>query len=343
MSDIEIGLDLGSSSIKIAQLKKNGSKFKLLSFASVASPPGGLLTESQLQLEAVAQTIKKLVKDLKLSSNEVRVSLPESKVFTFVIETPALSEKELASSIRWEAEQYIPVPLDEVTLDYKILTRGKSAEEKNQVFLVGALKRVTEKYQKVLEMAGVIPLSLETDLISASRALSLSVPQLTSIMIVNLGADTTDFSILNNGILLFTRSISTSGSAFTKAIRQELQIAEGQAEEYKKTYGILADKLEGKVAVVLKPLVASIIDEMRKGIAFFNEKNPSGKLQVILLTGGTSLLPGLVSHVAQELGIETQLGNPLNIIEIDQKVASQFNQSQIPVYTVALGLAMREG
>lgn len=343
MAETNVGIDLGSYSIKIVELVKiANNKFKLLGSGSIATPPGGLLTESEVEQEAVAQAVKKLIKDTKISNNEVRVALPESQVFTFVIETPALSERELASSIQWEAEQYIPIPIDEVVLDWRILVQGKKENEKNQVLLVGAPRRIIEKYQHVLELSGLSPLSLETELISASRALSASVPQLKTLMIINMGAGTTDFSILNEGILLFTRSISTGGIAFTRAIKQDLQLEEGQAEEYKKAYGLEEDKLEGKVAAALKPLTASIVSEMQKGIGFFNEKHPNGKIDVILLSGGSSLLPGLVPFFAKELGVETQVGNPLALVEVDTKATTNFTLAQSAIYTVATGLAMRE-
>lgn len=338
-----VGLDLGSNTIKvveIAQLDKN--KYKLLSSGSIASPPGGLLSESQLEQEAVAQAIKKLFKDAKISITEARIALPESQVYTFVIETPALSERELASSIRWEAEQYIPIPLNDVVLDWKILVQGKKETDKNQVLLVGAPTRITQKYQKILEMAGITPLSLETELISASRCLQASVPQLKTIMVVNMGAGTTDFSILDNGVLLFTRSIGTGGNAMTRAIMQDLSLEESQAEGYKKEYGIEEDKLEGKVAAILKPLLSSVIEEMKKGIGFFKEKRPDGKLEVILLSGGLSLLPGLVHLITEELEVETQVSNPLAFMEIDSKLVSQFTPQEASIYTVAIGLAMRE-
>lgn len=339
---ISVGLDLGVSSLKVVELAKSQNKYRLVNFGSTAVSPGGLLSESPLEQEAVALAIKKLFKDNRISSSEVRIALPESQVFTFVIETPALSERELSSSIQWEAEQYIPIPLDEVVIDWKILVKGNKETEKNQVLLVGAPKRTTEKYTKILEKAGITPLSMETEIIAASRSLLASVPQLPTIMVVNLGAGTTDFSILNNGLLLFTRSIPTGGQAFTRAVKQDLQLEESQAEEYKKEYGLDEDKLEGKVAAVLRPLMNSVIAEMQKGIGFFQEKHPNTKLDVILLSGGLSLMPGIVPYIAKEIGVETQIGNPFTFIEIDKKIAANFSMNNGPIYTVAAGLAMRQ-
>ncbi len=338
-----VGLDLGSYTIKVVELSKNNKKFKLENAGAIATPPGGLLSESKVEQEAVVQAIKKLFHDSKISSNEVRVALPESQVYTLVIETPPLSEKELASSIRWEAEQYIPIPLDEVVIDWRILIQGKKEGEKNQVLLVGAPKRIIDKYQAVSERAGLIPVSLETELISTSRALLSTVPQLPTIMVVNIGAGTTDFSILTQGILTFTRSIPTGGMAFTRALKQDLQLEESQAEEYKKAYGFQEDKLEGKAAAVLKPLMNSIAKELQKGIGFFKEKYPEQKINVVLFSGGSSALPGLIPFFAQELGIETQIGNPWVNVEIDSKLSQNFSQTEGALYAVATGLAMREG
>ncbi len=343
MAQTNVGLDLGSNSIKVVELAKTGNKqFKLVNGGIIATPPASLFSESTIEQEAVSSAIKHLLKEAKINNNEVRVALPEAQVFTLVIETPPISEKELASSINWEAEQYIPMPLDEVVLDWKILVQGKKTNEKNQVLLVAAPKRVIEKYQYILDKADLNPLCLETELIATSRALMGSVPQLKNLMIVNMGAETTDFSLLNEGTLLFTRSVATGGLAFTRAIKQNLQLEESQAEEYKKAYGLEEDKLEGKVANILKPLVSSIVAELEKGVSFYHEKFPDRQIEVILLAGGSSLLPGLIPFIVDKLGIETQIGNPFSFVSIDNKLAPNFNLSQSAVYTVATGLAMRE-
>ncbi|MBI2029443.1 type IV pilus assembly protein PilM [Candidatus Gottesmanbacteria bacterium] len=337
-----IGLDIGSNTLKIVELSKAGKTFSLINHGFSATPPGGMVSENPVEQEAVAQAIKKLVRDSKVSDNEVKIALPESQVFTFVIETPALSERELASSIRWEAEQYIPVPLDEVTLDWKILFQGSKENEKNQVLLVGAPKRITLKYQRVLELAGLVAVSLETELIAATRSLSASLPTVANLMVVNMGAGTTDFSIVRQGVLAFTRSVGTGGMSLTRAVKQDLQLEEGQAEEYKKTYGLDPNQLEGKVYRSLKPLIDSILSEMKKGIGFFQEKNPNDKLEVIVLSGGSSLLPGIVPYFAETLGVETQVGNPLSSISNIDKKTTPIGQSEASMYTVAIGLAMRE-
>lgn len=337
-----IGLDIGSNNLKVVELTKSGKTFSLVTHGFVSTPPGGLVSENPVEQEAVAQAIKKLIRDVKITNNEVRIALPESQVFTFVIETPALSERELASSIRWEAEQYIPVPLDEVTLDWKILSQGVKETDKNQVLLVGAPKRITLKYQRVLELAGLVPISLETELIAATRSLSASLPTVKNLMVVNMGAGTTDFSIVKDGVLAFTRAVGTGGTALTRAVKQDLQLEEGQAEEYKKTYGLDPNQLEGKVYKSLKPLVDSILSEMKKGIGYFAEKNPNDKLEVVVLSGGTSLLPGIVPYFAESLSVETQVGNPLGAISTVDKKISPINQSEASMYTVAIGLAMRE-
>lgn len=336
-----VGIDLGSYAIKVVELLKFGSKYGLLNYG-VSATPGGLLSDVAIEQQALSNTIKKLIADSKISNKEVSVALPESQVYTFVIETPALSEKELSSSIQWEAEQYIPVSLSDVVLDWKILYQGKNQTEKNVVLLVAATKKIIDKYQKILDKAGLVPKTLETEIISATRSLSLSVPTLKTIMVVNMGASTTDFSILSNNILLFSRSIGVGGLAFTKSIKQELQIEEGQAEEYKKAYGLDESKLEGKVFQALKPVVGTIIEELKKGVAFFKEKSPERRIDSIILSGGASLTPSLVSYFAKELEIETQIGNPFATVEIDANKFKNFNPAESTIYSVAVGLAMRE-
>lgn len=344
MSDsVSVGLDLGSHTIKVVELKRTGSTFTLVKAGMAPSSSGGLMSETDIELTGMSQTIKKLFKDNHISGNDVRVALPESQVYTFVIETPALSERELASSIRWEAEQYIPVPLEDVAMDWKILVRGQKENEKNLVLLVASAKRVIDKYQKVLENAGFSMSYLETELIAASRSLTAAVNQLKSIMVVNMGHSTTDFSILHDEILLFTRSIGIGGLALSRSLIDNLQLTEGQAQEYKKTYGLDENQLGGKVYKALIPLLDTVVAEMKKGLGFFHEKYPNDKLDVVLISGSTSLLPGLVPYLVRELGVEVQIPNPFAVVKVDDKIASSITQTDGAVYAVALGLAMREG
>lgn len=336
--NISLGLDIGSHAIKLVELAYDGTKFGLFAAGSVPTPPNALTSSTPADQEAVAAAIKRLVKDTGAKSRDVQIALPEAKVFSRVIEVPALSDRELGSAIKWEAEQYIPLPLDQVNLDFSVLRDAKATgTNKMEVLLVAAPKILMEKYLSILELAELTPVTAETEIIATSRALGRSMPNMKSILIVSMGAQTTDMGILRGGILAFTRSIPAGGDALTRAISQGLEFTPTQAEEYKRTYGLAADKLDGKLVVAVKPVMDSVIGEVRRALAFYQERYHE-TIQSVVLSGGTVRLPGMVTYLATALGIEVQLGNPWAGIARDARFNVLTNEG--PNFSVAVGLAL---
>lgn len=338
-----VGLDLGSSAIKIVRLErdKNNSPLHLVAAAMVPTPAGGLTSEVASDQELVAIAVRKLLNDMHIVDNEAFVALSESFVFTRVIELPLLSEAELESAIKWQAEQYIPLPLSEVTLDFVILTKPKDSKAKMQVLLVAAPLRVIERTLKMLELSQLTPLALETEIIASVRTFGIHQPRDGVTMIVDSGAITTDLSIVANGSLLFTHSTSLAGEAITRTIATGFNFERSQAEEYKRVYGLDEQHFQGKVRATIKPIVDTIVEEIRKSLAFYQEKNPNLPVKTIVLSGGTSLLPGLVGYLASVLGVEVQLGNPWNGILIDSTSVITVPPHDAPIFGVATGLALR--
>jgi type IV pilus assembly protein PilM len=339
--NLSLGLDIGSHTIKLIELGFEGNSIGISAAGSVPTPPKALTSTAEADTEAVAQTIKSLIKETGVKSKEVRIALPESKVFTRVIEVPALSQRELTSAIKWEAEQYIPLPLDQVNLDFTILRDSKeSGTNKMDVLLVAAPKTLVERYLNILEFAELTPVAAETEIIATTRALTRSVPNIHSVMLVSLGAQTTDVAIVRNGIMTFTRALAAGGDAFTRALAQSLDFNLTQADEYKRAYGVQPDKLEGKIAGAAKPITDTIVNELKRALVFYQEKYKDDHVQLILLSGGTARLPGLVVYLAQSLGVEVQLANPW----VGISRAPRFNvlTAEGPNFCVAVGLALRK-
>jgi len=338
------GLDLGTNLIKAVQLKKAKDQPVLVAAGSIPTPPKALISDSPLDQEAVAEAIKKLLVDAKISTRNVNVALPDSKVFSLVKDFPLLTEKELGEALKWEAEQDIPFPLEEVNLDFSILEKNEKTK-KMQVLLVAAPIRLIEKYSNILKLAGLSPLSLETEIIAVSRVIAAQISQDSNdnkvIMVLNLGSSATNFSILKRGAFSFAGSISSGGDALTRALAQELGFDIKQAEEYKKTYGLEEGRLEGKVVAAIKPIMEKIIREIKKALSFYQTKNPSDKVNSLILTGGTARLLGIASYLTQNLGIETQIGNPWSKVRVDEKKFAHCISDSI-LFVTATGLALRE-
>lgn len=336
-----IGLDLGSKSIKLVQLSRSADLFRLVAMGSVASPQKLIESEVESDLVEWAQTIKKLTSEAKTTTRNVAIALPEDKVFTRIIEMPPMEEKEIKSAITWEAEQYIPISLEDVVLDYQIISLPeKSSLKKSEIFLVAAPKRLEERYLKLLEMSGLRPIWIETEMISLSR--SLVPPESLPTLLVEIGARASDIAIVDHGQIVVSRSVPAAGEAITRALAGYLGMGESQAEEYKKAYGVDESMLEGKLLEAIGPVLNLLLREIEKVRIFYQKRKIEENVKVdrLILAGGTAGLPQLVSLFAKRLGIEVQAGNPFIRVENRDEIFKTIPRGSEAVFSVAVGLAM---
>lgn len=344
MGKITVGLDIGFSSIKLAALSKEDKTFKLVSLGSIACPQPGMLSDVDKDLEAVSGVIRSLLSATKTEGKKVVAALPESKVFTRVIDDlPYLTDSELSSAIRYAAEEFIPMPLADVNLNWQVLFRSdkKSKDTKTIILVVASPKNIVAKYIKVLGMAEIRPAALETEIIAVTRSLVGNNPFSPTTLIVQLGTQTTDFAAVSKGLIWLTRSISTGGMALSRTLAQQFNFELTQAEEYKKVYGLLEDQLEGKVYESLKPIVDIIVGESKRVIQAFETKYTQNPIKRIVLSGGGAKMPGLVIYFANSLGLEVQEADPWFSITKQKDVTSKLSQDKSS-YSVAVGLALRE-
>ncbi|HUW21749.1 MAG TPA: type IV pilus assembly protein PilM [Candidatus Bathyarchaeia archaeon] len=335
-----IGLDIGSQNIKLVQLKRIGEQYSIVALGLSPSPKN-MESEAEADLLAQAEAIKKLVNVTKVSTPYVVSALPEDKVFTQIVEFPPMEEKEMESAIKWEAEQYIPIPLSEAVIDYQIIRSPQKIVigGKTEVFLVAAPKSMIEKYSKVLQMAELKTIALETEMVALSRSLVL--PGSGPTMIVDLGARATDISLVENNQIVLTRSLPSAGEAITRSLVAALGLKQTQAEEYKKAYGVDESKLEGKIREAVGPVLDIVIREINKVISFYQNKNKSAKVERVVLAGGTADLPQIVSLFAEKLGIEVEIGAPFERVQRGEEILAKLEKGTAPLYSVAFGLAMK--
>ncbi|MBI1919018.1 type IV pilus assembly protein PilM [Candidatus Microgenomates bacterium] len=334
------GLDIGTTSIKAVEIAVEKSELRLVAADEIPTPPRGLASESDLDQQLLAGTIKKLIQLAKIDTKFVNTALPEAQVFTRVIEMPILSEKELVSAIKWESEQYIPLPESSISLDWEILR--KNPEKNNMdVLLVGAPMRLVAKYQKIMELANLEVVSMETELLAASHSLVWFSEKNTPTILMHIGANSTNLGIFKDGMLVVGSTIPSGGNALTRAIAGEFGFETTQAEEYKKTYGLEKQAFGGKIVVALQPVLTSWLAEIKKAISFYQNKQLNSEIKRIIISGGGAKLPGLAIFFADSLGIEAELGNPWKHIKVDPKTFETF-ASRAPAYVVATGLALRE-
>lgn len=344
MAKINVGLDIGFSSIKVVSLSKDRDQYKLVSLGAIPTPQPGIISDADEDLEILASSIKKLLAATKIDQREVIVALPESKVFTRVIDDlPYLTDAELNSAIRYAAEEFIPMPLSDVNLNWQVLVRSeaKGRNARTVVLVIASPKNSVLKYIKVLDKVGLRAKALETEIIAVTRSLVGSNPFSPSTLIIQLGATTTDFAAVSKGLIWLTRSISTGGMALTRSLAQHFNFEMNQAEQYKKIYGMMEDQLEGKVFEALKVVVDIIAGEGRRVIQAFETKYPSNPIKRVVVSGGGAKMPGLVIYLANIFGLEVQEADPWYSI-VKEKDAILKLAQDAPSYSVAVGLSLRE-
>ena len=340
MNKEAFGLDIGATTMKLVWLEKAKDGYILNAAMIVPTPLKGILSESPLDEEEMARSIRKIKEDAGVSLKNVNIALPENQVYTSVVEMPYLSERELSSAIYWEAEQHIPVPLSNISLSYTLLRKPekKDTTSKMHVLIVGAPTMLIKKYQKIFSMADLSISAMETEILSTVRSLTL--PSDPPTLIVSIGAVSTSIAIVREGVMVFAYSMQVGGSAINRAIAADFGLTSQQAEEYKKAYGIAQEAIGAKIGQATAPILMSIIQEVKKSIAFYTQKYRDGTpIQQILLSGGTAKLPGIGVFFANNSGVETAIANPWRVLS-KQDIPKEILENGAD-YTIAVGLAMR--
>lgn len=336
-----VGIDIGSKTIKIVELEKSGANFSLVASGVVGY--SGITVDKmtdEKEMSSIAQVIKKLYVEAGIRSKDIVLSIPEPLAFTRTIKFPPLTDAEIASAIKWEAEQYIPIPVAEAVIQHTILKRSDAAGTGAGVIvlLVAAPRIIVERYVKVVQMAGLTVTAVETELIAITRALA---PTDKTVLLADLGGSSTNLAIADHGLLSFSRSLPIAGDAFTRSLSQSLSITPQQAEEYKKTYGLSATQLEGKVKAPLDSVVRLVGDEIKKAVNYYLSEEKGETPSTLIISGGTSGMPEMMGTLSNVVGMEIVIGNPFARVRLDPAFAQKL-APYAPLYGVAVGLAMRD-
>ena len=330
-----LALDIGTYSLK-AVVGKPGAQVEVIRVAEAYNTTGVSVPTDDVQVDKLAEIINTFITDHNLPIDDLRLSLPENVVSNKVIAIPRLTDAELASAINWQAEQYIPIPLEELALEYQVLYRPDANQsEKMRVLLIGVRKPVIERYMSIFAKLGIEPALMETQMISLLRAIHFTAADATS-LVVHLGANLMNLTVIHQGELAFVFNYLSGSQLLTKTVEQTFNLNPTQAEQYKRTYGLDVTQFSGKVAEALKPSVKLLTDEMLKATRFFVNANPTATVQRVLLSGGGVQLPGLVEHITSTLGMETLLVAPFASA---RGTLPETNQAAL---SVGMGLLMRD-
>jgi len=346
------GLDISDLSLKIVKLKERRGKLSLVSFGEAEIKPG-IVERGEIKDEkALAEVIKKAVSNIKgeaLRTKYVVASLPEEKAFLQVIQMPLMKEEELRSAVHFEAENYIPLSIDEVYLDSQIVKPVFNNLDHSDILITAMPKNIINPYVSSMRIAGLIPTILEIEPQAIARALIKNQISPHPVLLIDFGATKTSFIIFAGFSLRFTSSISISSHKITEAIVRKLNVDLSAAEKIKKQQGIEKGKKE--ISEALLPILSNLADEIKKYLAFYHshashehltpDNNPQ-KVQKIIICGGGANLKGLVDFLSLRLRIPIELGNPwVNILPPFLKKLPSLPYEKSLAFTTALGLALR--
>ena len=336
-----VGLDIGSSAVKAVELKAVGKSYKVAAFASEPVPPDSIVDGAIIDGAAVADAIRRLFANKAFKCKDVAASLSGNAVIVKKINLPVMTEAELAESIYWEAEQYIPFDIQDVNLDYQILDAGEGKNAMD-VLLVAAKKEKIADYTGVISQAGKNPVVVDVDAFALQNAYEENYDPVGVNVLLNAGASAININILSGDQSVFTRDISIGGNAYTEAVQKELNLPFESAEQLKK--GIQVDGASyDDVRPVLHAVTENVLLEIQKTFDFFKATASSDRIDRILLSGGASKVDGFAHALQERFGSPVEAFDPFRKIGFEpDKLGVHGADSLVPTVAVAVGLALRK-
>lgn len=335
-------LDIGTSAIRVVQLKGNSSNKALFKFGAAAVDVKTAMSDAAPDQQKVAELVNGLVAETGVSTNNVAVGLPSNKTFVTVIDVPKMSAQEFGGTIKYQVEQYIPMSLDEAKVDWAILGDSPVDETKMEVLLASVSKKFTESRLDLLEQIGLNVVAFEPDALALARSL-VKADDMNAHMLVDMGEYNTDIVVVHGGMPRLVRSIPTGGQALMRSVVNNLSIDQSQAQQFVYKFGMDSTKLEGKVAQALASAAEVVATEVQKSLKFFNQRYPDVNMNSIIASGAAGILPGFGQYLSQAAGgVAVEPGNSWQNVSYSNDVHEQI-MSVNHQFAVAVGLGLEIG
>ena len=336
-----VALDIGSTFIKLVQLKGSEKSYQLVKFGMIPLPPEVIVEGAVMDAGRVVEAIKELLAQQKVSTKSVVISVSGSSVIIKRVSVADMTDEELAESIKWEAEQYIPFSIDDVNIDFQKL--GPAATEgQADVLLVAVKKDKINDYINLVKEAGLEPVVMDVDAFALANMYELNYemePGATALL--NIGASVMNINILRDGISIFTRDITVGGNRYTEALQRDFGLSYEDAEKVKRgedVEGADKEQLAAAIATVTEDIAA----ETQRSFEFFRSTTGNEQVARVLVSGGCARIGQFSAILSERLEIPVEVTNPFKNLKIDPK---RFDPALIeeaaPLCAVAVGLAMR--
>lgn len=342
-----VAIDIGSHSIKLVQLKKAGKSYHLQNFGVMPLRPESIIDGTVMDVGSVVEGIRNLVRMEKIKVKDVVTAISGQSVIVKKIRMPEMTEKELAESIIWEAEQHIPFEISEVNIDFQIMPAAPAAtppDNQMDVLLIAARKSKMEDYMSLLNEAGLNPVIVDSDVFALENGYEINNEDEDSriVALVDIGASAMHINILKDGVTLFQRDIATGGNHYTAAFQQEFNISYEQAEALKMGVGFTDECGAEQVLPLLVSVSEELRGELQRSLEFFRSTMVDEPIQKMVLSGGCARIKGLDQLLSRRLGLPVEVANPFRNIHYSGKLFDpEYLQEMAPVAAVGVGLATR--
>jgi type IV pilus assembly protein PilM len=339
-----IGLDIGTSSLKLAQLKKSAKGYELVRAGLKPLPPGAVSEDEISDKQTVIESIRQLVQEQKISSRNVATSVSGRSVIVKRIKLPSMSEEELMESIFFEAEQYIPFDISDVNLDFQIM---QNAQEKSEgemdVLLVAVKKERIQDIVSIITKAGLNPSVIDIDVFALENQYEINNAKESGsyVVLLDIGADTMNMNILWEGETVFTRDASLGGYNYLKNLQNSLGLDFAQAERLMRGESIEGVSMD-QVLSLRESFYEEIFSEIQRSFDYFHATADNAPITRVSLSGGTSKTDGIDQALAQRFELKVERANPFQKIQINpNQFDTNWLTSVAPMMSVAIGLALR--
>lgn len=336
-----VGLDIGSSVIKLAEIKETRKGYQLRNLGETIIPPEAIVNKIIINSGAVVEAISSLIGNLGIKTRDVAISISGHSVIIKKVSLPQMSQRELREAIPWEIEQYIPHSVNEVNYDFQILP-GESPEGNMDVLIVAAKKDITNDYIAVASDAGLNPVVVDVDVFALENMYEVNYPNSNEIAaLINIGASVTNINILKGGVSIFARDITAGGKQFTEWIQKEFDLSYDEAEKKKYSLGLGSSSPElDRIALDFTDLICG---EIKRTLDFFSTTMTSREtVHKIILGGGSSKIPHIKEILQDKSGAVVEMVNPFrNVLYSEGDFDPEYILDIAPKMGVVVGLALR--
>lgn len=337
-----IGVDIGSTSIKLVKLKGTKGSYELEAVGIAPLPTEAIVDNSLMDTSAIVDALKTLVASVNIASlKEVSSSVSGNSVIIRKITLPATSADELENEIQWEAEQYIPFDINDVNIDFQMLEPDEADPSRMFVLLVASKKDIINDYQSVFTEAGLKLMLMDVDVFAVQNAFELNydIDPDEVYALVNIGANMMNLNVIKAGVSLFTRDVQAGGAMYSEEIQKKMGLGSEDAEKAK--LSVTADSSVSLLESV-KRVNDTLSMEIRRSLDFYNSNAVEGRISKVFLSGGGCKGLYLVDSVAAKLNLPVEVLNPFTKIKFDpKKFEQEFLDEIAPLMAVAVGLASR--